>query len=403
MKILWLKSNLLHPLDSGGKIRTYNVLRGIREKHEIDYATFAEDMKDREYILKSEEYCHNLFHVSPPSLPEKNSLNYYFEVLKTSLLNRYPFTIYSYRSREFKELISKLAVENNYDLLIADFLTMCLNIPEGLKIPRVHFSHNVEAKIWKRLAKTETNLVKKMVFAREGRRIEKFEGGVIRSYPLTIAVSIDDRDHFLNIYGGNNIDYITTGVDTDYFNPNGNNENPNSILFLGSMDWMPNIDAVLYFAEKIFPLIRQEIDNAELIIVGKNPVDSIKRLGETNQNIIVTGTVSDTRPYIRSASCTVVPIRIGGGTRIKIYELMSMAKAVVATTIGAEGLSYKDGENIIIEDDPENFSQAVVKLLRDEHYRFSIGEKAREHVIANCSWNKVTDKFINLLSELNEG
>jgi len=192
-------------------------------------------------------------------------------------------------------------------------------------------------------------------------------------------------------------------VDTDYFNPNGNNESPNSILFLGSMDWMPNIDAVLYFAERIFPLIRQEIDNAELIIVGKNPVDSIKRLGQTNQNIIVTGTVSDTRPYIRSASCAVVPIRIGGGTRIKIYELMSMAKAVVATTIGAEGLSYKDGENIIIEDNPENFSQALVKLLRDKHYRFSIGEKAREHVIANCSWNKVTDKFVNLLSELNEG
>lgn len=401
MKILWLKNNLLHPLDSGGKIRTYNLLHRIKDKHEIHYAAFTDEKGDEEYISKAEEYCHRLFYASPPDIPRKNTIGYYLKVLM-GYFNKYPFTVSAYRSDEFRVLVTKLAGENNYDLLIADFLTMCMNIPDELSIPKVHFSHNVEAMIWKRHVENEANPVKKIVFSRERNRVEKFEREIIRSYPLTIAVSKNDRDYFSEVYGADNVSFITTGVDTEYFKPDSTKELQNRILFLGSMDWMPNIDAAKYFAEIIFPLIKKEIVDAEFYIVGRNPSDSIKKLGEEDRNIIVTGTVPDVRPFVQSATCAVVPIRIGGGTRLKIYEMMSMAKAVVSTTIGAEGLLYNAGENIIIEDNPENYSNAVVRLLKDEPHRSSVGEKARELVLANCSWSSVTDKFVNLISGLCE-
>ena len=334
-------------------------------------------------------------------MPPKNTMGYYLKVL-LGYLDKNPFTVSSYRSGDFVKLVSRLASENEYDLLVADFLTMCLNIPGDLNIPRVHFSHNVEAMIWKRHVENETNPVKRIVFSRERDRVENFERDIIRSYPLTIAVSENDRDYFSRKYGANNVESISTGVDIEYFKPDAGKELQNRILFLGSMDWMPNIDAVTYFVESIFPLIKQEISNAELYIVGRNPSDSIKRLGEKDRNIVITGTVPDVRPYVHAASCTVVPIRIGGGTRIKIYEMMSMAKAVVSTTIGAEGLEYNKGQDIIIKDDPEDFSRAVVKLLQDEGYRSSIGERAREFVLANCTWSSVTDNFISLLSGLCE-
>jgi sugar transferase (PEP-CTERM/EpsH1 system associated) len=401
MKILWLKNGLLHPLDSGGKIRTYNILRRLRESNTVEYITFSDTEKDAEWISLAGEYCHRVHAVAPPNVPSKDSPGYYAMVLAT-LPSATPVTVSYHSSPEMREKISEVISESEFDLLVADFLAVCDNVPVDLPIPKVHFSHNVEAMIWKRHRENAGDPLKKLVFAREYARVRNFERKVLNDFSFTIAVSENDRDYFSKEYGASRVDYVTTGVDTDFFLPGSEKEEPESIMFLGAMDWMPNIDAVHYFTREIYPLIKRELPGVGFKIVGRDPIDSVRKLSESDPSITVTGTVPDTRPYISAAACTVVPIRIGGGTRIKIYEMMSMGKSVVSTTIGAEGLSYVNGENILIEDDPEKYARGVIKLLRENEYRTRMGNRAREYVKANCSWEAVTRNFIELLTQAKE-
>jgi polysaccharide biosynthesis protein PslH len=401
VKILWIKNGLLHPLDSGGKLRTYHMLARIRGAHEVTYVTYADPAADADALSRASEYCTRVECVPPPRGPAKGGLGYYAKVLG-SLGSRYPFTVESYASGAMRDLVARVAAAEAPDILVADFLTMCLNIPDDLRVPKVHFSHNVEATIWARHARHELNPVKRLVFERERARMASFERFIANAYDFTITVSKNDYDHFAGTYGASRLGFISTGVDTDYYAPVPGTVEQGGIVFLGSMDWMPNIDGVRWFVERVYPLIRRDVPGASLTIVGRDPAPSIKKLAEHDRSIRVTGTVPDTRPFVARASCAVVPIRVAGGTRIKIYEMMAMGKPVVSTTIGAEGLEYTAGENILIEDDPARFAAAVKRLLSDAGAREAIGARAREFVVARCSWDSVTEAFMALLAQAKE-
>ncbi|HEY5132328.1 MAG TPA: glycosyltransferase family 4 protein, partial [Candidatus Krumholzibacteriaceae bacterium] len=269
-------------------------------------------------------------------------------------------------------------------------------------IPVVHFSHNVEAMIWRRHVENERNPFKRVVFMRERDRVERFEREVIGTYAFTIAVSEKDCEYFRRVYGASRVGSIRTGVDTEFYAPRGAAETAGSILFLGSMDWMPNIDAVQYFVRNIYPFVKSEVPDASLSVVGRSPDASVTALGDGDPSIVVTGTVPDTRVYVDRSAVAVVPMRIGGGTRIKIYEMMAMAKTVVSTSIGAEGLHYADGENILIADEPREFAKLVIKALREKEWRASIGMNARNFVASRCSWEAVAEQFVGLLAHLKE-
>ncbi|MCK4350541.1 MAG: glycosyltransferase, partial [Candidatus Krumholzibacteria bacterium] len=281
------------------------MLRKIKEKHEIHFAAFAEEARDADAMGTADEYCQHLFTVEPSRIPEKNSAAYYAKVLGT-IFNRYPFTVTSYRSPEMRNLVARLIAENEYDFLVVDFLTMCLNISMPLNIPIIHFSHNVEAMIWKRHVKNKHNPLKRAVFARERTRVERFEREVINTYSFTIAVSKTDCEYFQRIYGASRVGHIMTGVDTEFYAPQQNAEEPESIVFLGSMDWMPNIDAVHYFVRSVYPLIKREVHGVKLSVVGRNPGASVIALADTDPSITVTGTVPDTRLFTARASVAVV-------------------------------------------------------------------------------------------------
>lgn len=401
MKILWLKNNLLHPLDSGGKIRTYNMLGRLMKINTIDYVAYADNTLDRSAISRAQEYCNRIHPIRKDPGPSKESLAYYFKILAT-LGRRYPFTVTSYYSGRMRNKIRELLATGSYDILVADFLQICLNVMEPIDTPKVHFSHNVESMIWRRLKETTHNPLKQLVFERERSRMYEFEKEVLDRFDFTVAVSKNDYDFFRESYGARKIGYIPTGVDNEYFKPGGDETTSNTILFLGSMDWMPNIDAIHYFVRSIYPLIKAEIPEARLNVVGRSPIESVRKLADEDPSIRVTGTVADTRPFISRAACAVVPIRVGGGTRIKIYEMMAMEKPVISTTVGAEGLSYTNGENILIADDDKRFSEHVIRLLRNDMERINIGRRAREFVSEHCSWDAVTAKFQDLLIRAKE-
>jgi glycosyltransferase involved in cell wall biosynthesis len=194
-------------------------------------------------------------------------------------------------------------------------------------------------------------------------------------------------------YGVSTVSDVPTGVDTDFFRPKEYTERTNNIVFTGSMDWLPNEDAIRWFVDVIFPLIRYKVPDAVLTVVGRNPAASLQELASADSGVVVTGRVPDVRPYMNKASVYVVPIRIGGGTRLKVYEAMAMGLPIVSTTIGAEGLSVKDGENILLRDDPEAFAKAVVHLLADAKAASAIGKASAQHVFENFSWAEVARAF----------
>jgi glycosyltransferase involved in cell wall biosynthesis len=264
----------------------------------------------------------------------------------------------------------------------------------------VLFQHNVEAIIWKRHYETQTNAAKRGFLKREWQKMTKFEERMCRQFDCVIAVSAEDRDLMRTEYGVTCVDSVPTGVDTEYFKPRGETESGTyDLVFTGSMDWLPNEDGIRYFVESVLPLIKQTIPGVRLTVVGRNPSKSLVELSQRDPSIIVTGRVDDVRGYIEKAAAYIVPLRIGGGTRLKIYEAMAMEKPVISTSIGAEGLPVNNGSDVILADTAETFAAGVVELLTDPQLARDIGLRAAKKVREQFGWKQVARNFAELCEE----
>ncbi len=198
-------------------------------------------------------------------------------------------------------------------------------------------------------------------------------------------------------YGVNAVFEVPTGVDTEFFTTSGKESiDPHNVVFTGSMDWLPNEDAIRYYTEQILPIVRRSIPNATLTVVGRNPYPSLLELSRQDPSIVVTGRVEDVRPYMERAAAYVVPLRIGGGTRLKIFEAMAMEKPIVSTTIGAEGLPVTDGRELRIADTPETFAASVVDLLTNREGAKQLGQEAARVVREKFGWNGVAKRFAEI-------
>jgi glycosyltransferase involved in cell wall biosynthesis len=230
----------------------------------------------------------------------------------------------------------------------------------------------------------------KLVAWREQRTMARAERQFASLADHILTVSDADRSSFLQFLRQEKVSTIPTGVDLNYFRPGGFSHKP-VLVFTGSMDWIPNEDAIMYFSREILPVIQQEIPNVVLSVVGRKPTRRILSLAARNSAIQVIGRVEDIRPYVDEASVYIVPLRIGSGTRIKIFEAMAMGKAVVSTSIGAEGLPVQHGRDILLADTPAEFAARTLELLKGPGMRQQIGGAARSLVESHYGWDKVTD------------
>lgn len=398
MKILWLKSELLHPVDKGGKIRTYQMLKHLKRDHHITYLSLRNAGLSREAINAASEYCNKLITVSWQEA-RKFSARFYRE-LAANLSSALPYAVEKYRSPLMRQAIELEVGGGNYDLVVCDFLVPSINMPEKLDCATVLFQHNVESTIWRRHYETQSNRIKKAFFYKQWQKMEAYERAACRRFDAVIAVSSIDRDQMQKEFGLNEVYDVPTGVDTDYFQPLGGARPSSEVVFTGSMDWMPNEDAVIYFAEKIMPLISRAVPDVKLTIVGRNPTRRVKAIAEASPQVKITGRVEDVRPYIDRAAAYVVPLRVGGGTRLKIYEAMAMEKAVISTSIGAEGLPVRDGEELIIADQPGEFASAVIRALTDEAFARKIGHRARAVACDQFGWNVAASVFADVCNRV---
>ena len=387
MKILWAKTDFLHPTDRGGQIRTLETLKRLHERHEVHYLAY-DNPAQPEGLLRAKEYCSFAYPVEH-RIVEKTSPAFAAQLL-AGLVSPLPVAVARWKSEAFERQLKIVLDKHSFDSIVCDFLFPAPNFASLSRCTL--FQHNVEAMIWDRHAKQGRTPLHRWYFGMQARRMAAYEGEVCRAARNIIAVSEADAVMMRERYGASRIAAIATGVDTDFFRPPAQPAPMADLVFLGSMDWMPNIDGIQWFTDEIWPLILKQRPQTTLAIVGRKPTPAMLALGQ-KPGITVTGTVPDVRPWLHGSLVSIVPLRIGGGTRLKIYEAMAACAPVISTTIGAEGLDYQDGETIRIADAPALFAESCLDLLDNQAARNRMSEAALNLVANHYSWQAVTSQF----------
>lgn len=398
MRILWVKIGGLWPATVGGRLRSLHTLKALAQRHRVTVVTTHADDEDPVAQERALDACERVVSI-PYRLPKRGSAPW-AAALARSWFSRLPLDLWKCRIPALEREVHRLLHDRSqpFDLCVADFLVATPNIPENSPVPVLHFSHNVEHSLWQRLCETEKRPVHRALLELEWRKMRYCEAQVCAQVNLTVAVSDRDRDVLTKLMPSARIRSISTGVDTDYFRPDWSREKPNTLVFTGAMDWYPNEDGILDFVATTLPLIQREVPDVSLTVVGRNPSERL-RAACAKAGVQVTGTVDDVRPYVHDSAVYVVPLRIGGGTRLKIFEALAMGKPVVATTVGAEGLPVVHDQHFVAADSPDATARSVVALLRDRERRRALGAAGRELVEQRHSWQRVALDFEQLCKE----
>jgi len=394
MKILWVKTDFLHPTTRGGQIRTLEMLRELHKRNEVHYVAF-DDPGNPEGLARSSEYSTRAYPIEH-RVVSKRSPQFALQ-LGAGVFDKYPVAGARYRSEAMRRQIEHLLSIENFDAKVCDFLTPSINIPsmDGW----VLFQHNVETIIWERHAQTGRTPLHRAYFRGQAQRMFNWEKAACNTAAHVVAVSAVDARTMRERFGVRSISAVGTGVDLDYFAAPETRTPQFDLIFVGSMDWMPNVDGIEWFLAEVLPIIRASKPDVRLAIVGRNPPASIAAHSD-NTTVTVTGTVSDVRPFLWQSALAIVPLRVGGGTRLKIFEAMAAGAPVVATTIGAEGLPVQHGRTIQIADDAPNFAAECLRLLNDAQQSAQISAAALDLVRSNFSWARITRDFEDVLQSL---
>lgn len=395
MKVLWVNTNFMHPTTKGGQIRTLEMLRHLHRWHEIHYVAIA-DPAQPEGPARAYEYSTKSYPF-PYRIPQKPSPAFLWQ-LAAGIFSPTPLAVSRFHPPGMGAFLEKLIRRERFDRAVVDHLAPTAYFPD---LPHaVFFQHNVETVIWQRHVEHASGPLRRWYFQLQARRMFEFERRVSLAAGHIVAVSPADATEMRKLFGVTRVSAIPTGVNLEYFEP----PNPRPVateaaglVFVGSMDWLPNVDGILYFVREILPLIRRRRPDCSLAIVGRTPPPEITELAARDPRIRVTGTVPDIRPYLWSSAVSIVPLRIGGGTRLKIYEAMAARIPVVSTSIGAEGLTVHPPDDIRMADRPQDFADGCLELLSNDEERRRVATTAWEMVCANFSWERVSRCFEEIL------
>lgn len=395
MKILWVKAGKLLPVDTGGKIRSFNILRHLAKQHEVTLLSYYGGRNDPQYeaAIAQQLPGTQAIHTAAPDGTFRQSLDYLFR-----LPSRIPYAVRKFTHSKVRRTITQRLRDGSFDVAVCDFLSASLNFPDQSAVPVVLFQHNVETMLWQRMARTAKAPWSKLSYSIEAWKMRLYETQTLGRFQQVIAVSDNDRAAMLGLFPDCSITVVPTGVDTELYRSSSSvSGNPPTILFTGSMDWEPNIDAVEYFCRDVWPTVLSAFPDARFQIVGRHPHPSVRRLASAS--VEVTGTVPSVVDYLQSATVIVVPLRIGGGTRLKIFEAMAMAKAVVSTSIGAEGLDVTASQDLMIADDAPSFAGDIIRLLQEPALR-QIYEQAAAALATRYDWSQIAKRFAEVLQNV---
>lgn len=387
LKVLVFDEEVPYPLNSGKRIRTWNLLRHLARDHDITLLCYGASIEPGVELLEKL----GVRVVLLPKLPPSNSLHFYAGAF-ANLLSIWPYSVSRHHTRRFYRAAKQLIAAERYDLIHCEWTPYASYEDAIGSLPMLIMAHNIETTVWQRRTEHAANPAERMYMGMQAWKMARFEK---RSFAQAAAVATvtDDEEQTAKRWGAQATSVVSNGVDTEYLQPAPEPYDPDSLLFLGSLDWQPNRDALLYLLREILPRIQAEHPGAILRVVGRQPTTKLREQVEGLPGVDWIGEVSDIRPYFARAASVLVPLRIGGGSRIKILESLAMAKAVVTTRIGAEGLEVISGEHCLIADAPEEFARCVVEILKAPQRAAELGGNGRRLVVQRYDWSQMAQRL----------
>ena len=393
-RLLFLCQTLPFPPDGGVNIRTYHVLRLLAREFEIDALCFyrQSDRINRDAIEAGVEGLRPFAHVEAFPIPQELHAGRLLWDHARSLASGRAYTIYAYDSSAFRTRLRELLVSRKYALAHVDSLDLATYLPMLQGLPTVCVHHNVESLLLRRRARSERSLWRRAYVALQARFVARMERAWCPRVAMNVVVSEADGHQLANMAPGAPVVVVPNGVDVSTFRPESGRDD--GLVFVGGSNWFPNRDALEYFCQEILPHIRRRCgDGVAVRWVGRCANGDVGRYRD-RYGVELTGYVSDVRPFVRDAACYIVPIRVGGGTRLKILDAWAMGKAVVSTSVGCEGLAVADGVNIVTRDDPVSFAEGVQMVLAEKALRIRLGQGARETAERYYSWEVIGDGML---------
>jgi sugar transferase (PEP-CTERM/EpsH1 system associated) len=383
MKILYLSLRFPYPPHSGDKIRTYNVLKKLSENHSIHFISFCHPSQGSELNKQLAEYCDKIETASFSKLRAYKNCLLYFSFAE-------PFQINYWHSREMQRKIDRALESSDFDLIHVQFFRMAQYVRKYNNIPKLLDSCDSYALNLSRRAKLDRGLSWPLLIV-ETNRVKKYEVEIARHFNSVTLVSPLDMNCLYSLDKNIPLSVVPMGVDLEYYQPGNEAYGPN-LLFTGTIKYFPNSDAILYFYNEIFPIIKNAVPDVKFYVVGNLPPKKIRKL-EAGGDVIVTGRVEDVRPYFDKSAVFVCPLRSGSGMQTKILESMAMGVPVVTSSMGVQALEASIGKDILVSDKPEEFAQKVISLLKDRERRQSIAQNSRKLVEEKYGWSTIVKRF----------
>jgi len=313
--------------------------------------------------------------------------------LAVGALSPRPFSVLAHRSAAFRRRVADLVETKKFDVIHVDTIALAQFLDQRWKIPTVLTHHNIESQLMERRAEAESGLLARIYLRREAQKLLAYEAEMSGIFDVNVFVSQADEQTLMKRVSGLRAAIVPNGVDIEYFIPNQGKDWP-ALIYTGGMNMFANRDAVMFFLSEIWPLIRNQVPDVRFFVVGQDPPKELLELAARDSQVIVTGYVNDVRPLVWDATVYVVPLRVGGGTRLKVLDAMAVGKAMVSTSIGCEGLEVRPDEHLLVADSPEQFADKTVKLLRDPSRRGTLGRNARELVERRYSWRMIGGQLL---------
>lgn len=398
MNILIITPTLPYPPDDGARIRLFNLIKRASQKHSITLLSLIWSYDETRYVPALSKYCSLVETVVGHTRSRWGKIL----ALMHGLFSGEPPESRLALNREMGEKMQALLAARHFDIVqiehtfMASYLKM---IPASSSAKRIISIIDIGSRQYRRMFKIEKRFLTKIRWYANWLMMKTWEVRVLGEFDKGIAVSSLDKQFLKRIKPGLDISVIDNGIDVEHCRPLPSNIEKKNILFLGLMYYEANSDAALYFCSKILPLIKQQIAKCRFFIVGKNPSQELRGLAD-GESVFVTGYVDDPVTYYQNCDVTVVPLRAGGGTRLKILEAMALGRPVVSTSIGCEGLELIDGQHILVADNPEKFAKKTIQLLTDELLYHRLVYEARKLVEAKYSWDSISENLLNIYSDL---
>ena len=386
MKILFLAPELPYPPDRGASIRNFNLIKNLAPRHQIHLLSFSTEESALAEAGPLLDLCSQ---IETLPTPHRSTLQRLFSLLFSPL----PDMALRLASSEFESKLTALLQREKFDLVQVEAIEMARHIPTVIEShgpPRLIFDdHNAEYLLQKRIFESDLRHLRWLgaVYSLvQWLKLRRYEAWACRQADRVVAVSEADGEALRRLVPGFPATVVPNGVDTRYYQPV-EVETDGSLVFTGKMDFRPNVDGVLWFFQRVWPLVKGRLPQARFLVVGRNPSPRLSPLLQ-DPRVTVTGFVPDVRPYIAQANIYLVPLRMGGGTRLKVLEAMAMGKAIVSTSLGCEGIKMT-GQELVIADNESDFAQRVMDLWGDEKRRKSLGGAARR-LAKEYDWKLIT-------------